>query len=84
MIVVFPFSADRFYLTETGDSWSSFFWPRDWEILIMEALLHVPANEEKEQTFRITLSDNLPNSSGEACTLGCKTQESAGPEKSEN
>ncbi|GKC01585.1 putative G3BP-like protein isoform X1 [Tanacetum coccineum] len=30
------------------ESWLSFFRPRDWEILIMEALLHVPG---KEQNF---------------------------------
>ncbi|KAL2541702.1 hypothetical protein Adt_02680 [Abeliophyllum distichum] len=38
------------------DSWFSFLRPRDWEILIMEALLHVPGNEEKQQTFRISVS----------------------------
>ncbi|KAI4301029.1 hypothetical protein L6164_034348 [Bauhinia variegata] len=35
------------------DSWFSFFLPRDWDILIMDALLHVPGNEEKHQTLRI-------------------------------
>ncbi|XP_042028849.1 uncharacterized protein LOC121775841 isoform X1 [Salvia splendens] len=33
---------------------------RDWEILIMEALLHVPGNDEKERTFRINVSDDPP------------------------
>ncbi|KAK1397965.1 hypothetical protein POM88_007828 [Heracleum sosnowskyi] len=37
---------------EKDNKWFTFFRPRDWEILIMEALLHVPANEEKHQTFR--------------------------------
>lgn len=26
----------------------------------MEALLHVPGNDEKRQTFRISVSDHLP------------------------
>ncbi|XP_051119805.1 uncharacterized protein LOC127243699 [Andrographis paniculata] len=34
--------------------------PRDWEILIMEALVHVPGNEQPEQTFRISVSDSPP------------------------
>lgn len=53
------------------DTWSSFFLPRDWEILIMDALLYVPGNEEKHQTLRIDLSDKLPTS----CTAytECKT-----------
>ncbi|CAA2998723.1 Hypothetical predicted protein [Olea europaea subsp. europaea] len=38
-------------------AWFSFLRPHDWEILIMEALLHVPGNEEKQQTFRISVSD---------------------------
>ncbi|KAL5059755.1 hypothetical protein RYX36_031359 [Vicia faba] len=48
------------------DSWSSFFLPRDWEILVMDALLHVPGNEEKHQTLRINLSPKLSPSI--ACT----------------
>ncbi|KAL2344916.1 hypothetical protein Fmac_006201 [Flemingia macrophylla] len=39
------------------DTWSSFFLPRDWEILIMDALLHVPENEERNRTLRINLID---------------------------
>ncbi|RAL45130.1 unnamed protein product [Cuscuta campestris] len=42
------------------DTWISFFWPCNWEILIMEALVHVPGKEEKQQTFRITVSDDVP------------------------
>ncbi|KAI9122267.1 hypothetical protein K1719_006956 [Acacia pycnantha] len=44
------------------DTWSSFFFPGDWEILVMDALLHVPGNEEKSQTLRIDLSERLPTS----------------------
>jgi len=51
---------------ETDDTWSSFFLPRDWNILIMDALLHVPENEEKNRTLRINLSHKLSPST--ACT----------------
>ncbi|XP_027349718.1 uncharacterized protein LOC113861231 [Abrus precatorius] len=44
------------------DSWFSYVLPRDWDILIMEALLHVPGNEEKHRSFRISLADKLPSS----------------------
>lgn len=47
---------------ETDDSWSSYYLARDWDILIMDALLHVPGNEERHRTFRINISDNLPPS----------------------
>ncbi|MCL7035553.1 hypothetical protein MKW94_005224 [Papaver nudicaule] len=30
---------------------------QNWEILMMEALIHIPSNEEKNQTLRINLSD---------------------------
>lgn len=46
---------DSFFRTE--GAWFSFLRPQNWEILIMEALLHVPGNEEKQQTFRISVSD---------------------------
>ncbi|CAK9172821.1 unnamed protein product [Ilex paraguariensis] len=50
-----------------GDTWFSFLRPRDWDILIMEALLHVPGNEEKQQTFRISLADDLPDPACKTC-----------------
>ncbi|XP_065876766.1 uncharacterized protein [Euphorbia lathyris] len=50
------------------DNWFSFFLPRDWEILIMEALLHVPGKEEKQQTLRISLSDNISPPDCKSCT----------------
>ncbi|KAJ9697044.1 hypothetical protein PVL29_009001 [Vitis rotundifolia] len=62
------------------DTWYSFLRSRDWEILIMEALLHVPANEEKQQTFRISLLDNLSTPASKACT-DCLAQKSEAPEK---
>lgn len=59
------------------DSWLSYLRPRDWEILIMEALLHVPENEEKTRTFRITILDDLPSppAAFSACTNGCPKKE---------
>lgn len=72
-------------LSLTDDSWFSFLRPRDWEILIMEALLHVPANDEKHQTLRISLSDFLSSPACEACTTtDCKPQEPENPEKKWN
>ncbi|XP_004236748.1 uncharacterized protein [Solanum lycopersicum] len=59
------------------DKWSSFLRASDWEILIMEALVHVPGNEEKQQTFRIKVSDYLPPPASNACT-DCIPQESSG------
>lgn len=61
------------------DTWFTFFRPREWEILIMEALLHVPSNEEKLQTFRLSLSDNLTPPACSPCT-DCKSQGSDTPE----
>lgn len=43
----------------------------------MEALVHVPGNEEKQQTFRIKVSDYLPPPASNACT-DCIPQESSG------
>lgn len=52
------------------DSWLSFLRNhRDWEILVMEALVHIPSNEGKQQTMRISVSDNFPlAAAGPACT----------------
>ncbi|XVF81066.1 hypothetical protein PTKIN_Ptkin15bG0126500 [Pterospermum kingtungense] len=62
------------------DNWYSYFVPRDWEILIMEALLHVPGNEERQQTLRINLSEIAPPPSCIACTE-CKPQQSENQDK---
>lgn len=50
----------------TDDTWFSYFLPRDWDILIMDALLHIPGNDEKHQTLRINISDKSPPCT--ACT----------------
>ncbi|XP_073304978.1 uncharacterized protein [Primulina huaijiensis] len=57
------------------DTWFSFLRPREWEILIMEALLHVPGNEKKEQTYRISVSDNPSSTVCTPCTA-CSIQPS--------
>ncbi|KAI3434203.1 uncharacterized protein J3R85_006655 [Psidium guajava] len=56
------------------DTWLSFLRPRDWEILIMEALLHVPENEEKQRTFRISLLGDFPPPDSKAC-MSCSSSE---------
>ncbi|KAJ1416657.1 Cytochrome oxidase assembly protein 1 [Sesbania bispinosa] len=61
-----------------ADTWSSFFLNRDWDILIMDALLHVPGNEEGHQTLRINLSDKL-STSCTSCTE-CVSHPSEGSE----
>ncbi|XP_058095090.1 uncharacterized protein LOC131240694 [Magnolia sinica] len=63
------------------DSWFPYLGHRDWDILIMEALLHVPGNEEKHQTFRISLSDNIPLPASTECNDCNRSQESVSPEK---
>ncbi|EXB46012.1 hypothetical protein L484_015872 [Morus notabilis] len=65
------------------DTWFSFLRPRDWDIIIMDALLHVPGNDEKHQTFRISVSDYFPPppQACTACTDCSKPRESENPEK---
>ncbi|QCD97780.1 uncharacterized protein LOC114176504 [Vigna unguiculata] len=57
------------------DTWSSFFLHRDWDILIMDALLHVPGNEERHRTLRINLAEN---------PLSCTACTETTPHPSEN
>ncbi|GFP87740.1 hypothetical protein PHJA_000917700 [Phtheirospermum japonicum] len=59
------------------DSWFSYLWPPDWEILVMEALLHVPANEERQRTYRISVSDypSSPPPACKTCTAACGAQQ---------
>ncbi|KAI4302833.1 hypothetical protein MLD38_038534 [Melastoma candidum] len=49
------------------DAWFSFLRPRNWEVLVMEALLHVPGNEEKQRTFRINVANELPPPTCKEC-----------------
>ncbi|XP_004493828.1 uncharacterized protein [Cicer arietinum] len=59
------------------DTWSSFFLARDWDILIMDALLHVPGNEEKHQSLRINLSDKLsPSCTPCTACVACPSEKS--------
>ncbi|KAF3335804.1 hypothetical protein FCM35_KLT20311 [Carex littledalei] len=50
------------------DGMFSFLRNRDWDILLMEALVHVPGNDEKHQTFRISLTNSLHSSSSPSST----------------
>lgn len=61
------------------DSWFSFLRHRDWDILIMEALLHVPGNEDEHQTLRISVLDSRPPALTEC--KDCRFQGSGDPEK---
>ncbi|XVE72860.1 hypothetical protein DITRI_Ditri11bG0072000 [Diplodiscus trichospermus] len=62
------------------DNWYSYFLPRDWKILLMEALLHVPGNEEKRQTLQISLLENASPPACVACTE-CRPQQSENQQK---
>ncbi|XP_051116169.1 uncharacterized protein LOC127241276 [Andrographis paniculata] len=67
----------RLKAVHNGDgSWLSFLRPMDWEILILDALVHVPENDKKQQTFRISVADNATAPLAcQACTR-CETQQS--------
>ncbi|KAI5670673.1 hypothetical protein M9H77_11037 [Catharanthus roseus] len=67
-----------------GDgAWFSFLRPHDWEILVMEALLHVPGKDEKEQTFRISVSDKPPPPTTTPVCTTCTVPRSQPEENSE-
>ncbi|OVA02314.1 Cytochrome oxidase assembly protein 1 [Macleaya cordata] len=69
---------------EGDDSWLPYLLPflrqQNWEILIMEALVHTPSNEEKNQTLRISLSDAATPSASNECTGCTRSQDSSSPE----
>lgn len=46
------------------DSMFGFLQQRDWDILIMDALVHVPSNEGPQQTLRINVSNIVDPSPG--------------------
>ncbi|KAL2900281.1 Neutral trehalase [Bienertia sinuspersici] len=50
------------------DSWSTFFQSRDFQILILDAVLYVPGNEETQRNVKINIADNIPSPSSQACT----------------
>ncbi|KAL5712046.1 hypothetical protein ACHQM5_014254 [Ranunculus cassubicifolius] len=64
------------------ERWIPFLKPRNWDILIMDARMHVPGNEEKNQTFRISLMDMTAPSACTDCVVS-KPQEPTKPEKGE-
>ncbi|KFK40415.1 hypothetical protein AALP_AA3G370800 [Arabis alpina] len=46
------------------DSLFRFLQQKDWDILIMDALVHVPSNDGPQQTLRINISDSVAPSAG--------------------
>ncbi|KAK9087660.1 hypothetical protein Syun_030054 [Stephania yunnanensis] len=66
-------------IRDGDDSWFSFLRPREWNVLVMEALLHIPENDEKNQTLRISLSDSLAPTSSKEC-IDCRFQQSSSPD----
>lgn len=58
----------------TGDdTWFSFLRHHDWDILVLEALLHIPSNDEMNQTLRISLAESDPIPSGYADCRDCSS-----------
>ncbi|KMT05734.1 hypothetical protein BVRB_7g166640 [Beta vulgaris subsp. vulgaris] len=49
------------------DSWLSFFRPRDFDILLLDAVLYVPGNEEAQKTVKISISDDVPSPACQTC-----------------
>ncbi|XP_010467833.1 PREDICTED: uncharacterized protein LOC104747826 isoform X2 [Camelina sativa] len=47
-----------------GDSLLGFLKQRDWDILMMDALVHVPSNDGPQQTLRINISNMVDPSPG--------------------
>ncbi|XP_039116816.1 uncharacterized protein LOC120252742 [Dioscorea cayenensis subsp. rotundata] len=41
------------------DTWFSFLRHHDWDILLLEALVHRPSNDDKDQTLRISIADQM-------------------------
>ncbi|XP_042430788.1 uncharacterized protein LOC122017287 [Zingiber officinale] len=64
------------------DTTFSFLKHRDWDILILEALLHVPSNNEKQQTIRVSVTGDCSSIDATSECIQCKLPESpATPEK---
>ncbi|KAH9602801.1 hypothetical protein KSS87_003153 [Heliosperma pusillum] len=67
-------------LYETGvdlahESWLSFIRPRNFDILILDAVLYVPENNETQRSVKINVSDNLSSPACQDCTK-CPTSPS--------
>ncbi|KAL5216353.1 hypothetical protein ABZP36_007754 [Zizania latifolia] len=81
----FPVSAPqgngllKFKAVHLGDeSWFSSLQRRDWEILIMDAILDVPTDNGKHQTIRVTIPDNTAPPPQIDCRA-CKSQPTPTP-----
>ncbi|WOK94913.1 hypothetical protein Cni_G03618 [Canna indica] len=67
-------------LRQGDDTTFSFLRHHDWDILIMDATLHVPSNDEKQQTVRISLKGDSPLPTTLPECKGCKLPQSSTPE----
>ncbi|CAI9092391.1 OLC1v1027613C1 [Oldenlandia corymbosa var. corymbosa] len=61
------------------DTLFTFLRPRDWEVIVLEALLHVPGTDEKQQTVRISVAEYPPAPGAPACKA-CTTSTAQPPE----
>ncbi|PKA58776.1 hypothetical protein AXF42_Ash000869 [Apostasia shenzhenica] len=61
------------------DNWFSFMQHQTWDILVMDALLHVPSNNEREQALRISLTENITSPKPLADCKACATPDAGEP-----
>ncbi|KAG6483053.1 hypothetical protein ZIOFF_059693 [Zingiber officinale] len=79
---IFELKALRRGGSSDEDTTFSFLKHRDWDILILEALLHVPSNNEKQQTIRVSVTGDCSSIDATSECIQCKLPESpATPEK---
>ncbi|XP_074268692.1 uncharacterized protein LOC141592037 [Silene latifolia] len=66
----------RLKAVRDGDeSWLSFIRPRNFDILILDAVLYVPENEETKRSVKINVSDSISSPACQDCTK-CPTSPS--------
>ncbi|KAL9239069.1 hypothetical protein vseg_013423 [Gypsophila vaccaria] len=65
----------RLKAVRDGDeSWLSLIRPRDYDILILDAVLYIPGNEESQRSVKISVSDNIPSAASQACVTCPKSE----------
>ncbi|KAK9756838.1 hypothetical protein RND81_01G124300 [Saponaria officinalis] len=58
----------RLKAVRNGDeSWLSFIRPRDYDILVLDAVLYIPGNEEAQRSVKISVSDNVASPACQPC-----------------
>jgi len=58
--VLYSLHWQSFAAALVDDSWLSFLRPRDFDILILDAVLYIPGNEEAQRTVKINIADISP------------------------